>query len=721
MKRVRSGDKTIKLVFFKVVSGRESSVVKIVQDKLGDPQKINYKIFKVFGGFDILLIYETTEKSFLFSGLIEYVLHSEVFDCFTWSTKDKGGSYIESFRFDQLNQPLLGITYLKVNPVFFKNYGAVVDVAMAKALNANNIMALGSFGCVDAILLACDSSIEGLSKKIAENKELGITVEGEIYRLASETVSIFTINFDLCDNMLEHDSNGTNEFMLDNDPMSEVQARLVVSYRPGCTKNINQQLSRIFKAKPVHSLERSEVVLNIRNLKWTDFLQQLLRFRRDNEGEINHTTVNLVSKKSPFSELKDFYCDTGTSSIIQIDDYIGKIEHDDFGRNLLSTFYLINHQSQNPTIRESFDGLKRFIKKILNTYLECLKRDDLVRLTDLVRVAAIQRISGSDIFKKENLVKLFDYKGGIQKVLSAVEVVPATMLGPFGVNWEGFVVIGSAPDYRHDMDVVNIPSKAWLDPSLWWGVFHETGHLYALEREEFKDEVILKYASQCCYLNADPLSLDKNFFSSGTESGTIIRNLIEIIADSFDLHCGFVSDKDLYIKTVWQYLFDDHSSKIYRDINTYAMRTIAALLVDDFAKNVKKEEIDLNDYISKFYSNLSCASNQRVNDTNFNIESLVSTTKSLMPFIEYVSSVFRNDEGIFKKMRAYYKSNKFNQIYNEIDKGLISYDKVDFPHLLILKMLSKKQEACVAPTLPSKIALIKTLWYQSLLAGHLGT
>ncbi|MBI5967105.1 MAG: hypothetical protein HY882_04510 [Deltaproteobacteria bacterium] len=713
----KMGEKSIKVVFYKVQSGTELDVVKNIEDKITLAKIEDFKIFKVFGPFDLLMIYETDErKSLLSQGVIPGIINSLVFDCFTWKTKDKSDNWGETFSFERIDRPLLGIVFFKMKPSIFKSSPTEIDWAFMDLFKGKNASALGCFGWADAIALWSGNSMVELARQM--DKITTVHVRNRkghfVERLALKTYSFCTIRFDYCRQVLEGgELPGAPKHDIAPDPMTEVYAALELSCRPDAHRRVVEECRTKFKVDPILSLGKEDLILNIATLNWPEFLKTLLFFRKEFTNELYSTCVRIFNKTIPA------YQEAGSTPSptykVDIDRFLEKILKEDFGEGLLCELYALNQYAQNELLADDVKGLLAFVEQFLENYLGNRELEGFESLLQLLETGINQRLVGAFVGTEDHHSGIQYSKGGIQKILTAAEVIPRTLLSWVGVPWNGFIVLGSAPDYRHDLDIINLPGKTWHDPTAWWGIFHETGHIYAFYHKAYSNKYLDKIAREMILpLPLEQIDEDRANVAGGTDYGTALRYLTEIIADAFDVRYGFVSQADLYVKTVWPYLLKEHVKKVSVKINDYVGRSISALMVNEMLTTEKYSFDD--EKITELYDSLIDKLNSIDRDlSGFNLkkDSVTESIANLRGFLVHIAKAMRRENKTIQRISSYWKSQEFGEIANNIKEGILPTQKIDFPHLLILYFLEKMLAAEPVPA-AATVALIKTLWYQSI-------
>jgi hypothetical protein len=403
----------------------------------------------------------------------------------------------------------------------------------------------------------------------------------------------------------------------------------------------------------------------------------------------------------------------------QINNALPLIPEDDFARMLLGNLYLLHHCAQNELIADDIQALIPFATHFLENYLGKFEILELTKIVQLFETSLNQRLAGAYVGTEE-LRSGFNYRqGGLQKVLSATEVAVHSLFKCIKMQWKGFVVIGSAPDYRHDLDIINIPHKVWSDPSLWWGLFHETGHVFALQHPDFA--IVESFARKCLSPTSQKKISSDDFNAEEKNSlETTLRFLHEVIADAFDYRFGFLTQKNHYLRTIWSYLISDHNDKIVAHIHNYLERSICALLINDIenASEVTLKRInEMMKNIISIIEPLGVPSNLlETIDKRIFAENILR----LAGFLEHTAKALKSQNFLFAQLQSEWKSREFRSIAQHVRKGYVYMKKTQFPHLLILDFVIQKQKAPSSITNAGQVALIKTLWYQSLYHNPIG-
>lgn len=718
METAQVGTRIVKMSFFKVRTGTEAEVVLDIRNKLKKAKVKNSKIFKVFGTYDLLIIYEPVEtQSFLFQGVIPNILSSIVFDCFTWRTRTSSGSLVETFNFSRISAPLLGIIFFKMKSNIFQTFKGEVFLKFMNIFSeGKDISALGCFGWSDAILLVSGNSIVDLIRELDGMVDIYIMKGKSGERLALKTFSFVTVDFSYCAQILRKKVLTTKSIIPDT--MKKVYASLAITCRPDSLDKIMKACAIKFKKKPAISIGKNDLLVEVKNTKWPSFLKNLLNFRKHYKGDLISTSVQICGKRDIRRRLPVVVKKTPIMAYkLGIDKFLDRIPNDDFGKALLSNLYTLNQFVENYLIAEDICALIPFLKRLIGEYLSQFSREELDHLIQIFQMAVSQRLMGANV-EGEDFHLSFHYpKSGIQKVLTAIEVIPRALLSRLDIEWRGFVVVGGAPDYRHDLDIINIPGKIWSDPSAWWGIFHEIGHIYALNKKAYSDNYLKAFIKEDLnILPRDVSNGDELGVGAGKDYGVTLRYLMELIADAFDYRYGFISQENLYLDTVWGYLVKEHADKLTTRIHDYIGRTLGVFLINKMVgtANFKFKGEFIEDTLEGLLKQLK---HLGVSDSllrKLQKEDLINSMGRLKYFLEHVSKNMFQEKDFSEKLLSCWGSNQFKEEAEKIRDGYLCTQKIEYPHLLILHFVGKNGENPKLISKASKVALIKTLWFQNI-------
>ena len=701
--KTRLGNTIYKLAFFKVISGKEFQIVQILKSKLELANIHHYQIFKILGEFDIMLIYPHQEaEGFLYQGTIPSVISSVGFNCFTIEDNQ------ERFELTKFNNPLLGITFFKIKPRLFSEFEAA-DLLYMKIIKLRRqigpsenivIYPLGSLGWSDVIGLVGGDSIIELIETIDNLSEVQAYNKGKHQRVALKTYSFVGIKYDQVQALTDG-----KRTKIKNDNIGTISPIIEISCRPDSQNMIINELHKVFKHPPKVSIGKEDLIqTTVETDNWVSFLRDLLRLRRKNEGKMISTCVRILKEVKHYEEGEvnaNYIAPPSPPS----DKLISMLPRNDLSRTLLSNIYTLDHLCQNDLIAGDVQSMvpmghllvKRFIGLRQSESKDYSDLDNSIRLFE---GGINQRIIGA-FLASENLRSGLQYHiGGIQKILSAAEVVARQLLRVVGIKWNGFVIFGSAPDYRHDNEIISLPIMTWLDPASWWGEFHEIGHIFELRNKKcFNDSVYKRYLTPL--VEAGNSETDLN-----TPLGKAFRYAQEIIADTFDYMMGWLQKENAYLTTIWKYLSGYHYES--KKMQEYLCRSASVLLIrnSDPARATEAEiESLLNRIMMQIYPVMAEHGGL---SGKIDFGECIDLLQRLKPFLGYVHQVMSQYDGALDTMTRYYGSSEFDGIWRRINGEGIYSGKIPYPHLLVLRSILKKKEGTVA----FRIALIKTLWYQ---------
>ena len=116
----------VRIILFRVMPGHEVSVGRQIEQscrRFGLPPG-SFRVFRLFGSYDLAFIQDDSkllESEFVRLGTIPGITASTEYVCYTW--KPLGRRSKPVFSIQQLAGPLLGLCFLKINPIVVENLG----------------------------------------------------------------------------------------------------------------------------------------------------------------------------------------------------------------------------------------------------------------------------------------------------------------------------------------------------------------------------------------------------------------------------------------------------------------------------------------------------------------------------------------------------------------------------------------------------------------------
>jgi hypothetical protein len=233
-----------------------------------------------------------------------------------------------------------------------------------------------------------------------------------------------------------------------------------------------------------------------------------------------------------------------------------------YGHRVLRAIYDYNSLIQDELTRDSFADMQAFVP-MLKRIATARSDDDGLALPGMLEAflwGGAQRAQGAHVAIEEARRGLSPYRGGIQRLLQAIEYLPARLLRNMEMTWRGFVTVGKVEFFQHTNETLNIAHEDMTDPTRWWGLFHEIGHVVNNTRPNFlSDATLLRTLRQ---LGVQP------------DAETFAGLASNVAADIFDLRYGFAEDWDLYAHTIWKYLSECRRRSWNKpDVESHALRT----------------------------------------------------------------------------------------------------------------------------------------------------
>jgi hypothetical protein len=226
---------------------------------------------------------------------------------------------------------------------------------------------------------------------------------------------------------------------------------------------------------------------------------------------------------------------------------------------LRNLYFALSNLLQDPLIGDCFEDLRPMAELRLPEALACFDRNDgdrrdmLYELVELLAYATDERAHGAYLSLEHLESSLSPTKGGIQRILAAVEYIPRKLLARVNKPWYGFVVAGYHNEFfSSHYEILNLPFEYLFKPEQWCGLFHEIGHAAFFDKRFYDmDGDQMKRLIQ----RAVPGAAAEDWeFTKWKELAW------EIGADMFDLYFCYGKDLDSYLRNIWPFLTQDDQS-----------------------------------------------------------------------------------------------------------------------------------------------------------------
>lgn len=720
-------DFAIKVIMLQVSPGAEIEVAKIFSEELQSIGR-KYRIFKALGNYDLFIIYESPDflPDVIDIGTIPHILKSNELLCFPWEIKNESWDTIkEGFDFKNLDKKILGLSFLKINPSSILRTGAGVEQSLISFCKTQeDLSILGSFGWNEILILVHGETIENTYDTLLKLSDLKIGYSEdndkdnkniELEALFLKTLSFLGINFGLIKKIQDEPNflkSELKEYITEN-----FFPQLYITCCPEFIGDIISDASACFGRTNIVMGAEDVSISDIKKMDtWGEFLTEVFNFRQRNKSKLFSTSVRINRKEdeaesnpeaeSPNKSLMECFCSPVTLS--KEEALLLKEKFDrTFQMLLLNTIYTFNNIIQNNIVRDAFIDMIPFAKEIKSIALsEDSTSKEVGIYIDHFIFGAQQRAS-STYSGIDNIEYRFSaFKGGIQRVLQAIELLPKSMLQNIGLMWNGIVNAGEYNTYRSDLQVLNIPLESLFIPKRWWGLFHEIGHIATLNSDllDFKDKTLEDFLGRIVGISKDH-----------PEFPDFVDLCWEISADIFDYKFGFLKDMETYFGALWKYLEDYIKIKDVSENKKekYLFRSFYVYLYDFIFNNKncdfesldkKKIEIYFNGFVKFLNDVKKQKSLPEISISEKISDKIVFTALSFRPLLLHLhnkySQIVRHE-----KLIDIAFSEETNQIIDTIGKGQIYWQNIEHPEIIIYRL---KKENISNPK--TNIATILSFW-----------
>jgi hypothetical protein len=547
-----------KVSLTRVAPGHDESVASQLKHSIiKDSHEPPIALLKLFGRFDICAIYKT--KDYLDGpskfGPISGIRGANKILAFHWlAATESSGLSVENGKGD-----VWALSFFRFNEALVKRSGARIELMLAEEWHRHiqpiqpgvTLDVLGTTGWAELLLLIRGSKFNQVAKALSSISQQIVTPRGhEPTLLPAKTLSIFGIDFELTKKRNRH----------------VLRTRLKESFKPGTgvfpsfsitcppsAMNVVNKYCRSHFGKGAEVFGATDFLFQPKGASWGKFIAEILDFRKNLTGKIYSTSANILVapkalaeaayKVQPKRPLKMPYpkasCITRWGSTL---------EH-----RLRNLYFALSNLLQDPLIGDCFEDLRLFAETRLPLALNIFdskdedQRDLLYELVELLAYATEERAHGAFLSLEHLESSLSPTKGGIQRILAAVESIPRTLLARVGKRWNGFVVAGYHNEYfSSHYEILNLPFEYLFKPEQWCGLFHEVGHAAFFDKD-FYDMDGLEMSNLISRAVPSAAKDDPEYIKWKELAW-------EIGADMFDLYFCYGKDLDSFLTNIWPFI-----------------------------------------------------------------------------------------------------------------------------------------------------------------------
>jgi len=570
------GDGAIKLSLIETLPGKEMSVKKNLEKACEAARDvIDFAVLKVFGHFDIALIYETTdfESKLIQIGPIDGILRTSR----NFSFRYDGG--VNQNIFDILrSEAFASITFLKLNTQkAFCNLKSEIDFINMYLNKRDNLkrFVLGSLGWNELILFSLG---ENINKVVESSLWVTVTTASE---MVHKPFSLICVNHTFLPSRVENredvlsELNKVNAF--NGTTLEATKPKISITALPSHIQKIRKFWEKDDKYEVYYSLGSEDIIIDASHkLTWAEFLSDILIFRSEFFKEVFSTKCK-ISYKDVFGENNIHPAETYIGESIGYDPGDLKNIFGECSISVASNLNTFRGQIQDKITGDAFSDMCLYPEFIIEK-AEKIKRDtfdDRVAvetfsnqtISNLRRGAGL-RLYGTHGTIEERVGQFNRLRGGVHRSLKAMHFMPywATRR-VFGEQWPGFISL-SQDQFSNNNYVIKVPPKALWMPQLWWGIYHEIAHVFIENIENFisKDQEDLKI-----------------FMAQRNNKEAWANFIVELSAEYIGYEIGFYGDRDLFTRRLWLYLKELVPKKsLPSSLSIYAIRTWFVNYIDTY-------------------------------------------------------------------------------------------------------------------------------------------
>ncbi len=577
----------VRIILFRVMPGHEVSVGRQIEQscrRFGLPPE-SFKVFRLFGSYDLAFIQDGSkllESEFVRLGTIPGITASTEYVCYTWKPLGRRSKPVFSIR--QLSDPLLGLCFLKINPIVVEKLGLNAELLLAESIRGGDgaVQMLGTMGWFEVVLVISDSSLSGILDRIGQQFPRMRIQQGpkksEVF--AEKTFTMLGHALDVSDPAVRRPPVVSIADELQND-------NLEVHFSASCTPGAMTQLQSAARSHfgldqdKTGGQRRITVRLGARDLDFSvrlrgvktlnQLLKQLDEFRRANAKDLIRTHTELqyrVDKSRNWELLKPLSMRKTIVLALSKTQAKHLAALGPEGASAATAIYQFNNLLENRLLVDAFLDMVRAMTRLKTEAinhkpsLSSAARLRFATLLQYCHLAVSQRYQGAYHGVEESpwgvSFGVQPVGMGMQRMLKALEQLVADLVRKLGKEWGGFVLVGRhrSPTMEHFEDILLVPPNDALDVRRHWTMSHEVMHVMQfLSPERFS------------------LKVFGDHWRNTTPTGKLLSECITDVME-FELSC-ILSVED-YLKLVWQYLADGIGELTEREqLESYLIRSFS--------------------------------------------------------------------------------------------------------------------------------------------------
>jgi hypothetical protein len=611
LKDWRIAEGTVRITLFRILPGHEIEVGRNIEKLIGGKDH-HSRVYRLFGSYDLVYI---TDSSSLISnefsrvGTIPYIMGCDEYICYKWIQNNENQP---SFRMNLLENPLLSLYFLKINPQLVQKMGLRPEIAFAEKLKQKlpQVQMLGTFGWFEIILLLSGSTISSVLDVVG-NQIPNLSFYFQMkeskkpFFVTEKSLTLLGHNLDVSDQ-----KSRIKQIVNLYDPMlksENLNINLSLSCKPNTLKELTEDAAKHFNLERVNGLWKGvdylfgprdlAISLPIKNITTlNEIIYSLDNFRSKHKNIILKTYTDIHYQRK-LAESPDGQPDVNRHPILYLTqkDANKLVDIGPEGAAIAGAINGYNNLLQNNLGSDAFIDLLKYVqylrdlpKKEFSNKLAIGDLHALVQRLNLLKEAIDQRSQGVYTgFDETPFTPGFTGVAMI-KIYKALEAYISILLLRFQKNWSGFVIFGSSSRFEHKQEAIIIPPECSLSAPDHWCLTHETMHILQY-----------LYPEILSLNNIFPDNIDpyiSRYRIGQREFGALMTEMIADVLD-YTFCCPNNIDPDDYFLIIWKYLGNvvfEHEEET--QISNYLYRSFTVIYYE-YIKAHGVKNPNWNDYL----------------------------------------------------------------------------------------------------------------------------
>lgn len=598
----RVSEHLVRIILMRVSPGRElrvgRQIERLARGRLG---RGGFRIYRLFGSFDLVFIQDgrgVAASEFVQFGTIPYITGTSEYTCYKWVRSHEGRKQ-RTFELKNLDQPLIALSFLKINPRLTQESGVIPELKFAKFLYrsgmAGAVQMLNTLGWVESVLAISGANLDGLLSRVADQLPNLIYHQHEYF--AEKTLTVIGHTLDVC-------VRGRKRRVVPLSKSPTVKTCTTVDFSVACKPKamgvVEVAAKKFLALKDEVGLRCGPSDLHFRIP--LDEINTINELREKLDGFKRATAAHLVRTYTAFEYGGQHQPWRQNPSVERLSILVPLARREaellasggPSGEAVATAIYRFGNLTQTDVVVDAYSDLvssvsvlrSKALRQAANAQSE--PRGPLAVRLSFLESAINQRSQNVYLGLEESPFVAYPGGMGIQRIFKGLEAYATMVLRRFGKRWDGFACLGGLYSrFEHYVDILVVPSDAVMTSVNHWALSHELMHILEnISPETLSLQNAMRFeAAEGTFKPAD--------LSPSNEWWPVVLEAMTDVLD-FALCCPLTLEE--YLGVVWRHLqenvIEPHQVAMYE---TYLYRSFAVICFEHYVQDGKLNADMLSD------------------------------------------------------------------------------------------------------------------------------